>query len=215
MRGRPPGSKNKPKPPVVITRDVVLGDLAGFGAFRTQVLEIPPGNDVAESIATFARGLEVQAGICVLAGYGPVSTATIRQSFCDEALSVRGCFDILSISAVFLPPRRVAGSMSLSLAGPQGQVVGGIVAGPVVSARKVVVVMASFSNPAFHRLPVDEGQTSGSVSTLCRGGRGDGGKDQSDRTLPPQQNEEQRWFLHGIHSPEDAGYGDRVFDSSS
>ncbi|KAE9453050.1 hypothetical protein C3L33_15049, partial [Rhododendron williamsianum] len=47
-RGRPPGSKNKPKPPVFMTRD-------SPNALRSHVMEVAGGSDVAESIAQFAR----------------------------------------------------------------------------------------------------------------------------------------------------------------
>nr|CAD1826276.1 unnamed protein product [Ananas comosus var. bracteatus] len=49
-----------------------------------------------------------------------------------------------------------AGALSISLAGPQGQVVGGTVAGPLVAAGTVTVVAAAFSNPTFHRLPAED-----------------------------------------------------------
>ncbi|THG13564.1 hypothetical protein TEA_007827 [Camellia sinensis var. sinensis] len=47
-RGRPPGSKNKPKPPIFVTRD-------SPNALRSHVMEVAGGTDVAESIAQFAR----------------------------------------------------------------------------------------------------------------------------------------------------------------
>nr|CAD1844271.1 unnamed protein product [Ananas comosus var. bracteatus] len=47
-RGRPAGSKNKAKPPIVITRD-------SANALRTHVMEVAGGCDVAESVAAFAR----------------------------------------------------------------------------------------------------------------------------------------------------------------
>ncbi|KAH1091054.1 hypothetical protein J1N35_018311 [Gossypium stocksii] len=48
-RGRPPGSKNKPKTPTVITRD-------NNSAMEPAVLQIPAGFDVIENI-NFARGI--------------------------------------------------------------------------------------------------------------------------------------------------------------
>jgi hypothetical protein len=47
-RGRPPGSKNKPKPPIFVTRD-------SPNALRSHVMEITNGADVADSVAQFAR----------------------------------------------------------------------------------------------------------------------------------------------------------------
>ncbi|KAJ8763293.1 hypothetical protein K2173_001431 [Erythroxylum novogranatense] len=47
-RGRPPGSKNKPKPPIFVTRD-------SPNALRSHLMEVAGGADVAESVAQFAR----------------------------------------------------------------------------------------------------------------------------------------------------------------
>uniref|UniRef100_A0A0D9WS92 Uncharacterized protein n=1 Tax=Leersia perrieri TaxID=77586 RepID=A0A0D9WS92_9ORYZ len=47
-RGRPLGSKNKPKPPVIITRD-------SPDALHTHIIEVPPGADIAASVADYAR----------------------------------------------------------------------------------------------------------------------------------------------------------------
>ena len=47
-RGRPLGSKNKPKPPVVVTRE-------SEAAMRPVVLELAAGCDVVSAVAAFAR----------------------------------------------------------------------------------------------------------------------------------------------------------------
>ena len=54
-----------------------------------------------------------------------------------------------------MPPG--ATNLAAFLAGGQGQVVGGSVAGALIAARPVVVVAASFSNVAYERLPLEEG----------------------------------------------------------
>jgi len=69
-RGRPPGSKNKMKPPIIIHQDSPNG-------LRAHVLEIANGCDVAESLATFAR--RRQRGVCILSGSGTVTNVTLRQ----------------------------------------------------------------------------------------------------------------------------------------
>ncbi|EMS63700.1 hypothetical protein TRIUR3_19581 [Triticum urartu] len=65
----------------------------------------------------------------------------------------------LSLAGSFLPPPAPPGATSLSafLAGGQGQVVGGSVAGALVAAGPVVVVASSFSNVAYERLPLEDG----------------------------------------------------------
>ncbi|XP_010926360.1 AT-hook motif nuclear-localized protein 28-like [Elaeis guineensis] len=177
-RGRPPGSKNKPKPPVVITREFIDPS----PAMRPHVLEIPAGHDVAAALAAFSRRRSL--GICVLSAVGTVANVTLRQppvsadgsAAAAAAVTFRGRFEILSISATFFPPSlsvAAGGGFSVSLAGPQGRVVGGMVAGPVVAAGTVVVVAAAFGEPSFHRLPVEDQAGSASGSLSGGGGGGD------------------------------------------
>lgn len=61
-----------------------------------------------------------------------------------------------------VPP--VPNSFTISLAGPQGQIVGGLVAGSLLAAGTVFVVAASFNNPSYHRLPAAEEEVRNSVS---------------------------------------------------
>ncbi|WJX41257.1 hypothetical protein P8452_28637 [Trifolium repens] len=123
-RGRPPGSKNRPKPPVIITRD---------------------------------------------SEPGAVANVTLRQPSTTPGTTVtfHGRFDILSVTATFLPQQSGGGGggggspavpsgFSISLAGPQGQIVGGIVAGNLIAAGTVFIIAASFNNPSYYRLPMEE-----------------------------------------------------------
>ncbi|GLU16092.1 hypothetical protein SLE2022_325420 [Rubroshorea leprosula] len=151
-RGRPPGSKNKPKPPVFITREPEP-------AMSPYILEVQGGNDVVEAISRFCRRRNI--GICVLTGSGTVANVTLRQPSSNPGATItfHGRFDILSLSATFLPQAtfgHVPNTFSLSLAGPQGQIVGGFVAGPLVAAGTVFIVAATFTNPSYHRLPGEE-----------------------------------------------------------
>ncbi|GLT60616.1 hypothetical protein SLA2020_333740 [Shorea laevis] len=160
-RGRPPGSKNKPRPPVIITREPE-------SAMSPYILEVQGGNDVVEAISRFCRRRNI--GICVLTGSGTVSNVTLRQpsSTPGATITFHGRFDILSLSATFLPQAtsdHVPNTFSLSLAGPQGQIVGGFVAGPLVAVGTVFIVAATFTNPSYHRLPgEEEGRNLGSSS---------------------------------------------------
>ncbi|MCO5593198.1 hypothetical protein L7F22_047205 [Adiantum nelumboides] len=149
-RGRPPGSKNKPKPPIIITRD-------SPNALRSHVLEIGNGCDVGESVATFAR--RRQRGVCILSGSGTVTNVTLRQPAAPGAtVTLHGRFEILSLSGSFLPPPAPPGATTLTiyLAGGQGQVVGGSVVGALLASGPVIVMAASFLNASYDRLPLDE-----------------------------------------------------------
>ncbi|GLJ54550.1 hypothetical protein SUGI_1171580 [Cryptomeria japonica] len=149
-RGRPPGSKNKPKPPIIITRD-------SANALRAHVMEIANGCDVGESVATFAR--RRQRGVCILSGSGTVTNVTLRQPAAPGAIvTLHGRFEILSLSGSFLPPPAPPGATGLTiyLAGGQGQVVGGSVVGALVASGPVLVMAATFMNASYDRLPLDD-----------------------------------------------------------
>ncbi|KAJ1416395.1 PPC domain [Sesbania bispinosa] len=153
-RGRPPGSKNKPKPPLIITREPEP-------AMSSHILEVPGGSDVVESIARFSH--RKNTGLCVLTGSGTVANVTLRQPSATPGATVtfHGRFDILSISATFLPhppgtSPLVPNCFTISLAGPQGQIIGGLVVGRLLAAGTVFVIAASFNNPSYHRLPSEE-----------------------------------------------------------
>ncbi|KAJ6872661.1 hypothetical protein NC651_031705 [Populus alba x Populus x berolinensis] len=54
------------------------------------------------------------------------------------------------------PAPPAASGLTVYLAGGQGQVVGGSVAGPLLASGPVVVMAASFGNAAYERLPLEE-----------------------------------------------------------
>lgn len=149
-RGRPAGSKNKPKPPIIITRD-------SANALRSHVVEVANGCDIMESVSTFAR--RRQRGVCILSGSGTVTNVTLRQPAAPGAVvTLHGRFEILSLSGSFLPPPAppAASGLTIYLAGGQGQVVGGSVVAPLLASGPVVIMAASFGNAAYERLPLDD-----------------------------------------------------------
>lgn len=111
-------------------------------------------------------------GLCVLNGSGTVTNVTLRQPSTTPVSTVtfHGRFDILSISATIIQPNAsvpsnngIANGFTISLAGPQGQVVGGGVVGPLVTAGTVYLIAATFNGPSYHKLPGEEelGRNSG------------------------------------------------------
>ncbi|KAL1368990.1 hypothetical protein HN51_023128 [Arachis hypogaea] len=168
-RGRPAGSKNKPKPPIIITRD-------SANALRSHVMEVANGCDIMESVTVFAR--RRQRGVCILSGSGTVTNVTLRQPASPGAVvTLHGRFEILSLSGSFLPPPAppAASGLAIYLAGGQGQVVGGSVVGPLLAAGPVVIMAASFGNAAYERLPLEEEEGSVPVSGSGGGGLGSPG----------------------------------------
>ncbi|XP_010539761.1 PREDICTED: AT-hook motif nuclear-localized protein 27-like [Tarenaya hassleriana] len=170
-RGRPSGSKNKPKPPIIVTRD-------SPNALRSHVLEVSPGADIVESLSTYAR--RRGRGVSVLSGNGTVADVALRQPSVEAGgvVSLHGRFEILSLTGTVLPPPAPpgAGGLSIFLAGERGQVVGGSVVAPLVASGPVILMAASFSNAVFERLPNEEEAEGGG------GGGGGGGMHHA----PPQ-----------------------------
>ncbi|CAN1174516.1 AT-hook motif nuclear-localized protein 24 [Linum perenne] len=154
-RGRPAGSKNKPPPPIIVTRD-------SANALRTHLMEVADGCDIVESIAAFAR--RRQRGVCIMSGTGTVTNVTLRQpasapgGAAAGAVSLQGRFEMLSLSGSFLPPPAppAATGLTIYLGGGQGQVVGGSVVGALTASGPVVIMAASFSNAAYERLPLED-----------------------------------------------------------
>ncbi|CDY29494.1 BnaA06g14760D [Brassica napus] len=91
-RGRPPGSKNKAKPPIIVTRD-------SPNALRSHVLEVSPGADIVECVSTYAR--RRGRGVSVLGGNGTVSNVTLPGG---GVVTLHGRFEILSLTGTVLPP---------------------------------------------------------------------------------------------------------------
>ena len=163
-RGRPPGSKNKAKPPIIVTRD-------SPNALRSHVLEVSPGADIVECVSTYAR--RRGRGVSVLGGNGTVSNVTLRQPVTPGnsgggaggggVVTLYGRFEILSLTGTVLPPPAPpgAGGLSIFLSGGQGQVVGGSVVAPLVASAPVILMAASFSNAVFERLPIEEEEEGG------------------------------------------------------
>ena len=176
-RGRPAGSKNKPKPPIFVTRD-------SPNALRSHVLEVNSGADIIECMSNYAR--RRGRGVCVLSGRGTVENVTLRQPGTPpgSVVTLHGRFEILSLTGTVLPPPAPPGSggLTIFLAGGQGQVVGGSVMEPLLASGPVVLMAASFGNAVFERLPLEEEDQSpvqvnpsASQSSDITGGGGGGG----------------------------------------
>lgn len=149
------------------------------------VLELPGGIDIVDAVARYCRKRNM--GLCVLTGSGTVANVSLRQPSTTPGATVtfHGRFDILSISATVLPSLTpstaaapFANGFTISLAGPQGQIVGGAVSGPLMSAGTVFIIAASFNNPLYHRLPSEEDDN------LRNSGGGTGSAAASDQSPP-------------------------------
>ncbi|CAL9092173.1 unnamed protein product [Musa acuminata var. zebrina] len=179
-RGRPPGSKNKPKPPIIITRE-------SPSALRSHVLEIASGADIMDAVATFAR--RRQRGVCIMSGTGVVANVTLRQPGAQRGvINLHGRFEILSLSGAFFPAASPPGATGLTLyvAGGQGQVIGGDVVGELVASGTVMMIAATFSNATYELLPlVEEEEPSMAAGQWQQSPRSNGGASMPQNNLPP------------------------------
>eukprot|EP00257_Ricinus_communis_P000861 XP_002510726.2 AT-hook motif nuclear-localized protein 10 isoform X1 [Ricinus communis] len=138
-RGRPPGSNKK-------QQLEALGS-AGFG-FTPHIITVKAGEDVSSKIMSFSQ--HGPRAVCILSANGAISNVTLRQpATSGGSVTYEGRFEILSLSGSFLPSenggqRSRTGGLSVSLSGPDGRVLGGGVAGLLLAASPVQVVVASF-----------------------------------------------------------------------
>ncbi|XP_031274518.1 AT-hook motif nuclear-localized protein 6-like [Pistacia vera] len=116
--------------------------------FTPHVLTVNTGEDVMMKIMSFSQ--QGARAICVLSANGTISNVTLRQpTSSGGTLTYEGRFEILSLSGSFMPTenggtKSRSGGMSVSLAGPDGRVVGGGLAGLLIAAGPVQVVVGSF-----------------------------------------------------------------------
>ncbi|MBA0800679.1 hypothetical protein Gohar_011099 [Gossypium harknessii] len=124
-RGSPPASSNCH----LLASIVELFASTAGGDFTPHVVTVNPGEDVAGKILSFSQ--KGPRGICVLSANGAVSTVCIRQPG-SSGDSDRG------------GGKSKTGGLSVSLAGPDGRVIGGGLAGSLVAASPIQVVVGSF-----------------------------------------------------------------------
>ncbi|KAB5557808.1 hypothetical protein DKX38_008717 [Salix brachista] len=173
-RGRPPGSSKK-------QQLNALGS-AGFG-FTPHVITVKAGEDISSKIMSFSQ--HGPRAVSILSANGAISNVTLRQQatsggtvtyevgdiakfqFKHRKMSglLAGKFEILALSGSYLPSenggqRNRSGGLSVCLSGPDGRVLGGSVAGLLVAAAPVQVVVGSFlangrkeSKSANHKQP--------------------------------------------------------------
>ncbi|KAF9668841.1 hypothetical protein SADUNF_Sadunf14G0045300 [Salix dunnii] len=111
--------------------------------FTPHVITVNAGEDVTMKVISFSQ--QGPRAICILSANGVISNVTLRQpDSSGGTLTYEGRFEILSLSGSFMPTeiqgtRSRSGGMSVSLASPDGRVVGGSVAGLLVAASPVQV----------------------------------------------------------------------------
>ncbi|KAJ6801117.1 AT-hook motif nuclear-localized protein 10-like [Iris pallida] len=138
-RGRPPGSGKKQQ----------LDALGSAGiAFTPHVITVKAGEDIASKIMAFSQ--QGPRTVCILSANGAICNVTLRQpATSGGTVTYEGRYEIMSLSGSFLltengGTRSRTGGLSVALAGSDGRVLGGSVAGMLKAASPVQVVMGSF-----------------------------------------------------------------------
>ncbi|KAF3441324.1 hypothetical protein FNV43_RR15238 [Rhamnella rubrinervis] len=142
-RGRPPGSGKKQQ---LASLGEWLSGSAGMG-FTPHIITIAVGEDIATKIMAFSH--QGPRAVCVLSANGAVSTVTLRQpSTSGGTVTYEGRFEIICLSGSYLltdnSGRNRSGGLSVSLASPDGRVIGGGVGGILIAASPVQVIVGSF-----------------------------------------------------------------------
>ncbi|CAA6670200.1 unnamed protein product [Spirodela intermedia] len=130
-RGRPPGSGKK-------QQLAALGS-AGIG-FTPHVITVKAGEDVSSKIMSFSQ--HGPRAVCILSATGAISNVTLRQAATSGGtVTYEGRFEILSLSGSFLlsesgGQRGRTGGLSVSLAGPDGRLLGVVVGSFIIDGRR-------------------------------------------------------------------------------
>ncbi|KAG6477120.1 AT-hook motif nuclear-localized protein 1-like [Zingiber officinale] len=148
-RGRPRGSGNR-------QLLAALGEyftVSAGGGFTPHVVTIDTGEDVIARIRSFSE--KGPRTTCILSANGAVSNATLhQQGSSGGTFTYEGRFEILSLSGSFSNAatggvRSRTRSINVSLAGPDGRVIGGGVAGLLLAASPIQMIVGSFRPNAF------------------------------------------------------------------
>ncbi|XP_009601862.1 AT-hook motif nuclear-localized protein 7 [Nicotiana tomentosiformis] len=149
-RGRPSGSSGNLQ--LIASLGELFAHTAG-GDFMPHVVTVHTGEDVAGKVYSFVQ--KGSRGICVLSANGAVSNVTIRQPGSSGGLlTYEGRFEILALTGSYTVSenggmKSRSGGLSVSLAGPDGRVIGGGIAGSLIAASPIQMVVGSFMPNAF------------------------------------------------------------------
>ncbi|KAK4360464.1 hypothetical protein RND71_019416 [Anisodus tanguticus] len=189
-RGRPPGSGRKQQLPD-------LGSAGAGTGFRPHVITVKAGEkfnrlkhfgmsqtkkvsynwdekrDVSAKLMSFSQS--ISQAVCILSANGSISNVTLQQAAISaRTVTYEGQFEILSVSGCFLlsesgGERSRTGGLRVLLAGPDGHVIGGSVAGFLTAASALQVVVGSFDMQAQKQLKLDNSDAFGVPSALVFG----------------------------------------------
>ncbi|KAE8699725.1 AT-hook motif nuclear-localized protein 2 [Hibiscus syriacus] len=164
--------------------------------FMLHVITVNAGEDVTMKVISFSQ--QKPRAICIISANGVISNVTLRQpDSSGGTVTNEGRFEILSLSGSFMPTetqgtRSRSGGMSVSLASADGRVVGGGVAGLLIAASAVQVVVGSFlrgnQNDQKHKKQKIEFIRAAPNSSIVVAPASNGEKEDGIDVASPQQN---------------------------
>ncbi|KAJ8444535.1 hypothetical protein Cgig2_028350 [Carnegiea gigantea] len=115
--------------------------------FTPHVILVNAGEDIASKILAFSK--DGPRTVCVLSANGSICNVSLRQpAMSGGVVNYEGRFEIISLSGSFLFSENNgqvrSGGLSVSLAGSDGRVLGGGVAGMLMAATPVQIIVGSF-----------------------------------------------------------------------
>ncbi|XP_050884938.1 AT-hook motif nuclear-localized protein 29-like [Lathyrus oleraceus] len=153
-KGRPQGSRNKPKPHVVIE-----GNIEAFTEVVT--IKICVGEDIVKTLINYA--IRRQADIIVSRGFGLVTNVILLEPIsCVPLLPIEGPLHMTSLFGTYVNPNcdyvplqfianPPCSSFTIYFSGINGHVFGGVVGGKVIAAGVIFINATVVKKTTFHR----------------------------------------------------------------
>ncbi|WJX13804.1 hypothetical protein P8452_04154 [Trifolium repens] len=138
-RGRPLGSKNKPKASAMVPCDVP-------NILCCEILKVPHGVDLSKAIKDYI--CRKKSSIYIMSANGCVDQVTLHTKI-GEIITFQEKFDIVSMSgSILLPPKPTDAGVSICLSRNKGEVVAGDVIPPLVASGPVLLTVCPLANTA-------------------------------------------------------------------
>ncbi|CAK9173389.1 unnamed protein product [Ilex paraguariensis] len=143
----PPTKRNRGRPAGSGKKQLDALGAPGVG-FTPHVILVQAGEDIASKIMAFSQ--QGPRAVCILSANGAVCNVTLRQpAMSGGTVTYEGRFEIISLTGSFMLSESNGNHsrtavLSVSLAGSDGRVLGGGVAGMLIAATPVQVVVGSF-----------------------------------------------------------------------
>lgn len=121
---------------------------AGGVGFTPHVIIVESGEDITAKIMAFSQ--QGPRTVCILSAIGAICNVTLRQPALSGGIATfEGRFEIISLSGSLQlsesnGERSRTGTLNVTLAGSDGRVLGGGVAGMLTAASTVQVIVGSF-----------------------------------------------------------------------